>query len=203
MPPATTVGPTGETELHRWSPAPAQPASWSARWRAVSGSPVASLDELVPAPAASRGRRTRRRGTARRRDGRRGHRRARCSVAVELRRDELAVQVVLVVDGRDREVDLGGPVGRVAAVGSAYELVPLDEVPPRSCRGRRRDRRTGRARSASSTSTQRANVSSDGAAGAARRGASSSSSRRSTPATARATRGRGRGGRRASRRPRW
>src|SRR4051812_29945377 len=35
---------------------------------------------------------------------------------VELRREQLAVEVVLVVDGRGGEVDLGGPVGRVTVV---------------------------------------------------------------------------------------
>ena len=48
----------------------------------------------------------------------------------ELRRDHLAEQVVVVVDGRGRDVDLGGPVGRVAAVGPAHELEALDEIPP-------------------------------------------------------------------------
>ena len=53
-----------------------------------------------------------------------------CSAACELRREQLAVQVVLVVDGRDREMDLRRPVGRAAAVGPAHVLVALDEIPP-------------------------------------------------------------------------
>ena len=44
---------------------------------------------------------------------------ARVEGGVELRRDELPVEIVLVVDGHDGEVDLGGPVGRVTALGRA------------------------------------------------------------------------------------
>ena len=49
---------------------------------------------------------------------------------VEMRRDDLAVQVVVVVDGRDRDVDLRRPIRRVASVGAPDELEPLDEIPP-------------------------------------------------------------------------
>ena len=56
----------------------------------------------------------------------------------------------MVVDGRGRDVDLGGPVGRVPIVGPAHELVALDEIPPARRRARRRGRRRARARSGSS-----------------------------------------------------
>ncbi len=48
----------------------------------------------------------------------------------ELRRDHLAEEIVVVVDGRGRDVDLRGPVGLVPFVRTAHELEALDEVPP-------------------------------------------------------------------------
>ncbi len=49
---------------------------------------------------------------------------------LELGGEQLPVQVVLVVDGHDREMNLRGPVGLVPAHGPVDLLVALDEVPP-------------------------------------------------------------------------
>ena len=121
-------------------------SSWRARCSAESGSPVARVDQLVPAqrragrehvvdagaaPASRRSTRPPVLGSQRR---------------VELRREQLAVEVVLVVDGRRREVDLRRPVGRVTAVGPVHAAGSARRGPTRACRGRRRGRRRGCAR---------------------------------------------------------
>jgi hypothetical protein len=49
---------------------------------------------------------------------------------LQLRRDELTVEIVLVVDGRRGQMDLGGPVGSVPPRRSVHQLEALDEIPP-------------------------------------------------------------------------
>ena len=108
------------------------------------------LDELVPAQRRARARRHARRGGGPPSAPVDEPPAARAQRRVELRRDELPVEVVLVVDGHDGEVDLRRPVGRVAAVGPRAPAGSARRGPTTACRGRRRGRRTGRARSSSS-----------------------------------------------------
>ena len=95
----------------------------------MSGSPVARFDETVPPQ-----RRARAEDLVDQEPAGLGlvddAARPRVERRLELRGDELPVEVVLVVDGRDGEVDLRRPVGRVPAVGATHPLELLDEVPP-------------------------------------------------------------------------
>ena len=119
-------GPSPQSEVHQ-TRVPRRAGGRGAS--AVSGSPVARVDQLVPAQRRA----GREHVVAEQRAGRGAVDEAAGAVAqrrVELRREQLAVEVVLVVDGRGREVDLRRPVGRVAAVGPVQQLVLLDEVPP-------------------------------------------------------------------------
>ena len=124
-------------------------ASSAARCRGLSGSPVTcstSASQRTASPGAkssvdqepARGRAV---------DEAAG---ARPQRRLQLRRDELPVQVVLVVDGREREVELRGPVGCVPPFRAAQQLVPARRAPTSGRRDRRPGRRRGRARSWSS-----------------------------------------------------
>ena len=105
-------------------------ASSAARWRGGERLAGRALDERVPAQRRDPGAKNSSTSSAPA-AGRSTIPPARVAQRrLELRRDELPVQVVLVVDGREREVDLRGPVGRVATVGPREQLEALDEVPP-------------------------------------------------------------------------
>ena len=51
-------------------------------------------------------------------------------LCAELRREQLPVEIVLVVDGHDGEMDLRGPVGGTTVFGATHALEALDEIPP-------------------------------------------------------------------------
>ena len=51
-------------------------------------------------------------------------------VIIKLRSEQFAQQVVVVITGVEGDVDLGGPVGLIAAGGHLQQLVFLDEFPP-------------------------------------------------------------------------
>lgn len=52
------------------------------------------------------------------------------NMIVQLRGEELAEHIVVVVAGRDGEVDFCGPVRLVAALRLSYKLVSLNHLPP-------------------------------------------------------------------------
>src|SRR5689334_6286136 len=91
------------------------------------------LDVLVPAQAGTGTQEPLAQQLARR--GRLGGRAARAQLALqrglELGGGHLAEQVVVVVDRRDGQVDLGRPVPAADAVRAAHALVALDVRPPR------------------------------------------------------------------------
>ena len=151
-PPATTVGRVpAQSELASAASMLRQPPRQLAREVRGRERLAGRVGHERRPSAATRPARTRRVRGARRRRVRSTSPPARAvERGVELRREQLAVEVVLVVDGRGGEVDLGGPVGRVRGRRGGARAGSARRGPTRACRGRRRGRRTGAARSSSS-----------------------------------------------------
>ena len=102
-----------------------------------------------PSERTGRARRASRAGSAPPPGDRRSRRPQPRATPASWRRDDRSVEIRVVVDGRDRDVDLRRPVGRVPAVRRDDPLVARDELPPDACRDPRPDRRTARARTRS------------------------------------------------------